>query len=88
MAHLDVEMDWVTMGWDLSREGEISACIYNAGDYKDNHCSEFVAFTGAPDGFTDGNGGDAAGVDDGSVEGEKKTVYMDISPSSVKLVGP
>ena len=64
MAHLDVEMDWASMGWDLRRSGEVSACVYDAGDYNDNDCSVFVAFISSSD-------DDAGGVSDGGVEGEQ-----------------
>lgn len=38
-------MDWSLMGWDLSRDGELRSCVYDASDYDNNDCSDFASFT-------------------------------------------
>ncbi|CAN0131448.1 unnamed protein product [Scytosiphon promiscuus] len=40
-----VEMDWSTSGWELHRDGELQSCVYDAQDYDNYACSDFVAFT-------------------------------------------
>lgn len=32
------------MGWDLNRDGELRACVYDALNYENNACSDFMAF--------------------------------------------
>lgn len=48
---MDLDIDWSLMGWDATREGEMSVCVYDVTDYDNSDCSEFSPFTGSTGGF-------------------------------------
>ncbi|CAN0394441.1 unnamed protein product [Pylaiella littoralis] len=57
MSHLEVDMDWSMMGWDLNRDGQLQSCVYDPRDYENYACSDFVAFTASVG--VDGSSGDS-----------------------------
>eukprot|EP00752_Nemacystus_decipiens_P017872 g16022.t1 len=44
LAHLEVDMDWSTAGWDMTRDGQLQSCVYDSQDYENFACSDFTPF--------------------------------------------
>lgn len=49
VSHLEVDMEWSMTGWDVTRDGQLQSCVYDARDYDNYACSDFVAFTAGDD---------------------------------------
>ncbi|CAM9449851.1 unnamed protein product [Ectocarpus fasciculatus] len=71
LSHQEVSMDWSTMGWDLTRAGQLQSCVYDTQDYHNYACSDFVAVAateeGAADGDVDNSSSDGDGGEGGTV---------------------